>query len=175
MQDFKKRGGFGGDRGGRSFGGGNRDRFNRPGNRDFRQSQMFSAQCAECGKACQVPFKPNGEKPVYCNFCFAKHKPDNFGGSKPFGGKDFAVKHDNHSDSGAARGKLEFDVLNKKIGEINAKLDSIISMITEGIEDDSAEIIEEKPEETVSKAEKAEPAPKKKKAASKSSAKSKTK
>ena len=34
--------------------------------------EMFDAVCDECGKPCKVPFKPNGEKPVYCSECFAK-------------------------------------------------------------------------------------------------------
>ena len=32
--------------------------------------EMHSATCASCGKACQVPFQPSGEKPVYCSDCF---------------------------------------------------------------------------------------------------------
>jgi len=81
MGDFKKqggfRGGFGGDRGGFKGGFGGKPRFGgRPGgNRDFGPREMFSAVCAECGKTCEVPFRPNGEKPVYCNVCFGKNKP----------------------------------------------------------------------------------------------------
>ena len=33
--------------------------------------EMFGAVCAECGKECQVPFKPTEGKPVYCSECFA--------------------------------------------------------------------------------------------------------
>ena len=32
--------------------------------------EMHPATCASCGKDCQVPFKPSGEKPVYCSDCF---------------------------------------------------------------------------------------------------------
>lgn len=32
--------------------------------------EMFPAVCAECGKQTMVPFKPNGEKPVYCKDCY---------------------------------------------------------------------------------------------------------
>jgi CxxC-x17-CxxC domain-containing protein len=31
---------------------------------------MHAATCANCGKACEVPFKPAGDKPVYCKDCF---------------------------------------------------------------------------------------------------------
>jgi CxxC-x17-CxxC domain-containing protein len=48
-------------------------------NRDSRRKgergerpQMHSAVCATCGKGCEVPFKPTGDKPIYCSFCFEK-------------------------------------------------------------------------------------------------------
>ena len=31
--------------------------------------EMFDAVCVECGKECQVPFKPTEGKPVYCSEC----------------------------------------------------------------------------------------------------------
>lgn len=34
--------------------------------------QMFDAVCSECGKACQVPFEPRGDRPVYCSDCFRR-------------------------------------------------------------------------------------------------------
>jgi CxxC-x17-CxxC domain-containing protein len=34
------------------------------------ERQMYSAICANCGQETQVPFKPSGEKPVYCRECF---------------------------------------------------------------------------------------------------------
>ena len=42
---------------------------------------MHDATCGDCGKQCQVPFAPRGDKPVYCGECFQKHKPQNRGGS----------------------------------------------------------------------------------------------
>ena len=37
--------------------------------------QMHDATCADCGSACQVPFLPTQDRPVYCSDCFSKHKP----------------------------------------------------------------------------------------------------
>ncbi|MBN1785129.1 MAG: hypothetical protein JW815_05280, partial [Candidatus Bathyarchaeota archaeon] len=34
-----------------------------------------NAVCAECGQECQVPFKPDQNRPVYCRECFAKKRP----------------------------------------------------------------------------------------------------
>lgn len=36
----------------------------------YGQRQMSDAVCAKCGAQCQVPFKPRGDKPVYCSDCF---------------------------------------------------------------------------------------------------------
>lgn len=36
--------------------------------------QMYPVTCAECGKQTEVPFRPTGEKPVYCRDCFNKSK-----------------------------------------------------------------------------------------------------
>ena len=46
--------------------------------------EMFSATCSSCGNACQVPFQPNGSKPVYCSDCF---KGQGGGGSRSGGGR----------------------------------------------------------------------------------------
>jgi CxxC-x17-CxxC domain-containing protein len=54
-------------RGPRRFGGGRK-------NFDRRPREMHDAKCAECGKNCQVPFKPSGDKPVLCGDCYKKSK-----------------------------------------------------------------------------------------------------
>jgi CxxC-x17-CxxC domain-containing protein len=36
--------------------------------------EMFPAVCAECGKPTQVPFKPRGDRPVYCSDCFSNRR-----------------------------------------------------------------------------------------------------
>jgi len=36
--------------------------------------EMHKATCADCGKECEVPFKPSGDRPVYCRDCWQKHK-----------------------------------------------------------------------------------------------------
>ncbi len=49
----------------------NRDSSNRKRN-DGNQQRMHSAVCATCGKNCEVPFRPTGNKPIYCSVCFEK-------------------------------------------------------------------------------------------------------
>lgn len=38
--------------------------------------QMFKATCSDCGKECEVPFKPREGAPVRCNDCFRKSKEE---------------------------------------------------------------------------------------------------
>jgi len=56
-------------------------RFDRPhyhdkGERDnsFRERNFTKVVCSDCNKECEVPFKPSGDRPVYCKECFAKRK-----------------------------------------------------------------------------------------------------
>ena len=42
--------------------------------RDFGPREMHKATCADCGKECEVPFKPTEGRPVYCRECFAKRR-----------------------------------------------------------------------------------------------------
>ena len=45
------------------------------GGRNGRQHrEMYPAICAECGKETQVPFRPSGDRPVYCSDCFNKNR-----------------------------------------------------------------------------------------------------
>ncbi len=69
MKNFHKEKRFGGNRG---FGG-----------RDAgRPTTMHKAVCSQCGKDCQLPFRPNGNRAVFCSTCFEDQKHDNSEGSE---------------------------------------------------------------------------------------------
>ncbi len=36
--------------------------------------EVFQAVCAQCGKQTDLPFKPRGDRPVYCRQCFAARR-----------------------------------------------------------------------------------------------------
>jgi CxxC-x17-CxxC domain-containing protein len=42
------------------------------GEREARQ--MYTATCASCGRAAQVPFQPREDRPVYCSECFQSQR-----------------------------------------------------------------------------------------------------
>jgi len=93
---------FGGDRrsgGGRGFSG-SRGGFG--GGRDRRELPQCDAVCAKCGKNCKVPFKPTGDKPVYCSDCFSSSPSRSSESSKNSSGITTA----------------QFDQLNKKLDKI---------------------------------------------------------
>ena len=90
---FRKGGDFGGGKrfgGGQNrnrehgghgkFGGGKRNDFHGEGHnkreRSFDAPELFAAVCSDCGKGCEVPFRPSADKPVYCSACFGKKKHD---------------------------------------------------------------------------------------------------
>jgi CxxC-x17-CxxC domain-containing protein len=52
-------------------------------NQGPRERVLHKAVCADCKKDCEVPFKPSGERPVYCKECFKKRRTN--GTSKPSG------------------------------------------------------------------------------------------
>ena len=41
---------------------------------DQRGRQLYSVKCANCGRQTQVPFKPTGDRPVYCRDCYMQKK-----------------------------------------------------------------------------------------------------
>lgn len=86
---FRGKNNFGGGRsggfGGRGQGGG----FNRGGGRP--PIVMHQAVCDKCKQECEVPFKPTGDRPVFCNNCF--ERPNNKVGGDRF------IKHNFSSPS----------------------------------------------------------------------------
>jgi len=127
MGKFNRGGGFGGGnrfdghRGG--FGGGNR--FG--GNRD-RQVEMHDAVCDECHKKCQVPFRPSGDKPIYCSECFGNKREG--GSSKPnfdrAPRRDFSPRPQESNFSAPVKSN---DETKKQLDAITIKLDSLIRSI----------------------------------------------
>jgi CxxC-x17-CxxC domain-containing protein len=94
---------------------------------------MFKTICSDCGKECEVPFKPNGSKPVFCRDCFQGKR--RFEGPKE---NNFPPRRPNFDDRGPQHmppppppHKAEFEAL-------NAKLDKILSLL--GKEEPIAEI-----------------------------------
>ena len=111
-----------GDRGPRRGGGG--------GGWDSERPEMHKATCAECGSSCEVPFRPNGEKPVYCSDCFESQKS-----SRPRReerGFDDRRSSDRSSPerSSAPSHSGNNDQTNNKLEKIEMKLDTLINLLS---------------------------------------------
>jgi CxxC-x17-CxxC domain-containing protein len=104
----------------RSFGRGNFGRPSFRGNEGPRE--MFKAVCGKCGKDCEVPFRPSGDRPVFCSECFQNSRGE--GDSR------------NYSNRGTVRPSYQPRPVesrpqnNDQLGEISRKLDRIIDMLT---------------------------------------------
>ena len=88
FKDFQRRDSHGS---GRSSG-----RFNR----NKREVEMTKVTCSSCNSACEVPFKPSSDKPVYCSDCYDKKR--------------------NGSDKSSHR---DFEVINEKLDKIMKSLE----------------------------------------------------
>lgn len=140
MAEFRKTGGFGGgDRGNRGgFGGGRPSFGNKPrfggkphfkkfGDRNDGPKEMFKATCAQCGKSCEVPFRPNGQKPVYCNECFGGKRDDAPRGDyqRPETRAEPAMRPEFKS--------MKNDEMKKQFEILSSKMDKIIAMLSVNI------------------------------------------
>ncbi|MHA2105822.1 MAG: CxxC-x17-CxxC domain-containing protein [Candidatus Hodarchaeales archaeon] len=43
--------------------------------RPREEREMHDVVCSKCEKNTQVPFKPDGERPVYCQDCYKENRP----------------------------------------------------------------------------------------------------
>lgn len=125
----------GGNRGGGGFRGGNgggRPSFQKKSyGSDRGEVVMHKATCAECGKTCEVPFRPTGDKPVYCSDCFSsKRGSDDRGPRRDFGDRaprrDFNDRPAPRADFSRPSAPVGDDV-KKQLGEISFKLDRLVN------------------------------------------------
>jgi len=114
MRDFNRGRGSGNSRYG-GFSRGRNFRGGGYGSNDRSDRQMFSAVCSDCGKDCQVPFKPTGEKPVYCSECFEK-----------MGGKSERRSFDRPRQEDRNTGNSDLKI---QLEALNRKLDTIIGLL----------------------------------------------
>jgi CxxC-x17-CxxC domain-containing protein len=142
--------------GGRSFGGRGRSGGSsrgfggRGGFGERRPLQMHDATCSKCQKQCQIPFRPTGDRPVFCSECFRNESGSN---------SSFSSGRDRPSSSSSGISQEQFK-------QINSKLDKILDILEEiefeddedsgdeddkvvGEEDENEELVEDEDEKIV--------------------------
>jgi CxxC-x17-CxxC domain-containing protein len=134
QQSRESRGGYGSGRRSREGRPNFRDRDSSSFDRGRRRVEVHDVICDKCGKECDVPFKPTGNKPVLCRDCFRKSGPGS----------------DNNSRSNSSSGT---GISQDQYKEINAKLDKILGILEmiefeddEGEEEDDSEDDEDEEE-----------------------------
>lgn len=103
-----------------------------------REREMFSTTCTSCNKACEVPFKPTGSKPVLCSECFEKKNPrrdggrdrrdngrDRRGGDRRGGDRDRGRR-----DGGAGAMNNRSEHYDMEFEKLHKKLDKILALLT---------------------------------------------
>lgn len=99
------------------------------GRRDSRRPELHDAVCDECGNDCKVPFRPSGDKPIYCSDCFEKKggrdggRPSRGGGRRSFGDRGPS------RSSGGGASDQSITKLTESIKTLNIKLDKVISLL----------------------------------------------
>ena len=95
---------------------------------------VYKTICDTCHKTCEVPFKPNGKKPVFCDECFKHMKEPSVSEGAYIRRKDKTVFEtpDNFVQpvrtSGNASQDLRIAELKRELSSANAKLDKLIDM-----------------------------------------------
>ena len=136
----------------RNFKSGSRSRDRRDfprrsfGGRDSRRPLLHDAVCDECGKDCKVPFKPSGEKPVYCSDCFEKKGGSDSSRSRDrrdfprrsFGGGDSRRPSQSNINNRSISQLVEkIEILNTKLGKIIDLLSSAEEKKPGSVEDET--------------------------------------
>lgn len=132
-----KRGGDRGDRGDRGGRGGHGDRGGRGGfgggrGGERREVEMFKITCSACGKAAEVPFRPDGSKPVLCRDCFASNKPTDRGGDRGGRGR-YSYDRKPERSFAAPQGDRgispDYKALLAQVSALETKMDEILALL----------------------------------------------
>ena len=119
------------------FDGGNRPSFGaRPsfGNdRDKKDVALYAATCTTCGKSCEVPFRPDGKKPVLCRDCFAAKNESPTNSTNPRDrftpNEMLGRKPDRPAYNTPAPQTADYSKLAKQLTVVEEKLNQILTLI----------------------------------------------
>lgn len=92
---------------------------------ESRPLEMHQATCVRCKKFCEVPFKPNGKKPVYCRDCFGMQE------SEPAGARSLHAKP-SYPERITVRTSVvppAPDFFKQEIRALNSKIDTLTRMV----------------------------------------------
>lgn len=135
----------------RNFGGSRGKSRGFSGGRDREHREMHKVTCSDCGKNCEVPFRPTGDKPVFCSDCFKNKSSDNSRNFRGGGNKDFSNRrsYQNDGDRNSGNYRVQFEQLNTKLDKILKVLIPDTSEETKKIEVPKSKKIQKAPKKEV--------------------------
>jgi CxxC-x17-CxxC domain-containing protein len=98
--------------------------------------EMHKTNCSKCNNPCEVPFRPNGKKPVFCKDCFVrdeeraapsfqKSRFSSDRGERSFGGDR------SYNAPQASSEDPRISAIQKELKGVQAKLDTILEYLEE--------------------------------------------
>lgn len=118
--------------------------------------QLYTAECSNCHAQCEVPFRPNGSKPVFCRNCFNRDRSgDDRGDTRTFRPKSFKPR-DSFTPRSAPKEDRRIDDLKRQLTDMEAKIDRLTALLS-----DKKPVAAEKPAAAKKKAVTKKRAPKK--------------
>ena len=149
--------------GGKKFGGPGRghDRGHGRSERPGEDRELFKATCSSCNKSCEVPFRPSGDKPVFCRECFANkdESSDRFSGRNESRGNDYRKdpgrqreeRPARHEEVRAPRDNGNDDI-KRQLVNLESKLDYILELLAiRAIEEEAVSVEQTASEEVTPK------------------------
>lgn len=106
--------------------------------------ELFDAICSKCKKNCKVPFRPTGDKPVYCRDCFSGQEQvpgrnsngkDRVVISERGFHKDARTGREYHPGHGNAQREDGIDALKRQIAALESKVNRILELMSKKMEE----------------------------------------
>lgn len=103
--------------------------FNKGGNDRFSSAPktMYKAQCSNCNTTCEVPFRPNGKKPVFCKDCFVKDESPRSSYPQK---REYSPRPSFQRDERPARDDRSMEEVKRELQGVNDKLEQLIRLMS---------------------------------------------
>ncbi len=97
---------------------------------------LFVAACTICGAECQVPFRPDGRRPIYCHDCFRRQAGEEGRGERPRKRYHGISRQPHDLTRNTGHGLPDQAALVRLLEKIDDKLDRILEAMGGGEEEE---------------------------------------
>jgi CxxC-x17-CxxC domain-containing protein len=92
--------------------------------RSFDRQMLHKTICSKCNKECEVPFRPTGNRPVYCKDCFQTIRPE---ATRP--DSSFSRRPNFENRNGEGNRFTQQSQYKEQFESLNVKLDKILEIL----------------------------------------------